>query len=110
MYSSDIVKVLCHNDYDTYTDLKSFLRECSKLSDGIYVLGLSNHVGFLSIEKGVPNFIHSDYSSEDGVRKENVANSFSLVNSENFWIGNFSNHFQTKTFYINKDEYLPLEK
>lgn len=109
MYSSDIVKVLCHDDYQTYYNFESFQNYCSKLEDGIYILGLSNHVGFLSIEQGTRYFIHSDYSSEEGVRKEVIKHSFALENASSFWVGNFSNHSNTQKWYRSKVEYLLLE-
>lgn len=109
MYSSNIIKVLCHSDSKTYYEFESFNNACTKLPDGIYILGLSNHVGFLSIEGGVAYFIHSDYSSEEGVRKEMIERSFALENSSSFWIGNFSNHEETMEWYKNQNEYLRID-
>ncbi len=109
MYSSDIIKVLCHDDSKTFYDFKSFQRYCDNMQDGIYILGLSNHVGFLSIENGKGYFLHSDYSSEDGVRKESIENSYALENSNSFWVGNFSNHPKTIKYYKTNQEYVKLE-
>jgi hypothetical protein len=106
MYSSGIVTVLCHSDYKTLDDFDAFQEYCITLPDGIYILGLSNHVGFLSIENGTSYFIHSDYSSEDGVRKELVKDSYALGNSSSFWVGNFSNHPETIEWYKKGTEYL----
>lgn len=50
----------------------SLLQYVSCLSDGLYFLGLSNHVGFLSIENGEHFFIHSNYINEVGVMKERL--------------------------------------
>jgi hypothetical protein len=109
MYSSDIVKVLCHDDYKILYDFESFRNYCNNLKDGIYILGLSNHVGILSVEKGRPYFIHSDYSSEDGVRKESIQTSFALEYSDSFWVGNFSNHSETINWYKENHEYSKIK-
>ena len=108
MYSSAIVKVLCHNDYEVKNSYKDFSSYCSQLNDGLYILGLSNHVGFLSIETGEAYFIHSDYSSEKGVRKEKIEDSFALKNSYSFWVGNFSNQTETYLSYFSHVEYLKI--
>ena len=109
MYSSAIVRVLCHNDYATMYNFDDFTLHCSQLPDGLYILGLSNHVGFLSIESGQSFFIHSDYSSEKGVRKELIHDSFALQNSTSFWVGNFSNHQDTARWYKKQSEYLRIK-
>lgn len=56
--------ILIHSD--------SLLTFVSCLSDGLYFLGLSNHVGFLSIEQGELFFIHSNYIGAVGVMKERL--------------------------------------
>jgi hypothetical protein len=49
-------------------------------------------------------FIHSDYSHEDGVRKEKIENSFALKNSTQFWLGNFSHQKNIEKIYNKKWE------
>lgn len=53
-------------------DSDSLMSYVSFLSDGLYFLGLSNHVGFLSIEQGELFFIHSNYIGAVGVMKERL--------------------------------------
>ncbi len=50
----------------------SLMHYVSCLADGLYFLGLSNHVGYLSIEGGDPYFIHSNYINAAGVIKERL--------------------------------------
>ena len=42
----------------TSNDISNYL---SKLKDGLYFVGLDNHVGYLLIRQGSPYFIHSNY-------------------------------------------------
>lgn len=60
---------------------------------GLYVLGLSNHVGYLSVEEGGDYFMHSNYfDPENGVIKEKVKQSTALDYNTDFVIGSISNN------------------
>ncbi|MDX2360232.1 MAG: hypothetical protein QNK23_05470 [Crocinitomicaceae bacterium] len=48
-------------------NLEKVLKE--RYKDGVYFVGLDNHVGFLYIKYGTPYFLHSNYI-EDGVMME----------------------------------------
>lgn len=61
----------------------------SKLDDGIYVVGLNCHVGFILIREGEARFIHSNYVDPDeGVTGEPVAESDAIANSQGtgYWV------------------------
>ncbi|MFT5602147.1 MAG: hypothetical protein ACI9N1_002399 [Flavobacteriales bacterium] len=105
MYSQQIAEVLCFNETQSFemsTELKTHV---AQLKDGIYILGLSNHVGFLEIKNKVPYFIHSDYTSDLGVRRELFYNSDAAMSSNVFWIGNLSNNPKVFDAYKNKKEF-----
>lgn len=91
MYSSDIVKILCFNDFWISNDWQTFLDKMKSEPDGIYIIGLSNHVGFIERSKGRTYFIHSNYLGNKGVEKELADQSKALSYSTIFWLGNFSN-------------------
>lgn len=58
------------------------------LADGIYIVGLDYHVGYLVQDKGHTFFIHSDPTK--GVIQEPVNSSYMFNNSTNFYIGAIS--------------------
>lgn len=102
MYSSDIVKILCVNDYWICNDLQTFLDKMKSEPDGIYIIGLSNHVGFIERTKGRTYFIHSNYLGSNGVEKELADQSIALSYSTIFWLGNFSNNPKIRDAYFQK--------
>jgi hypothetical protein len=67
----------------------TFARAVSRLGDGLYVVGLNCHVGFIHVEGGEASFIHSNYvDPEVGVTREPVATSAAIANSEavGYWV------------------------
>lgn len=60
--SEYIIKNMCdENDIARFSNasIKSFNNEVRNMGDGIYLVGLDSHVGFLSIRKGKYKFVHS---------------------------------------------------
>jgi hypothetical protein len=60
--SEYIIKNMCdENDIARFSNasIKSFNNEIQNMGDGIYLVGLDNHVGFLYIRKGNYKFVHS---------------------------------------------------
>lgn len=53
----------------------------SELKDGLYVLGLSYHVGYLYKDSNTCYFIHSNYINNQGVVCERIENSNAFKNS-----------------------------
>ncbi|MCP4680362.1 MAG: hypothetical protein GY854_33725 [Deltaproteobacteria bacterium] len=53
-----------------------------KLDNGLYVIGLNCHIGFLHITDGRVNFLHSSYTSPQQVVIEPLAKSEAIVLSE----------------------------
>lgn len=102
-YSSSIVKTLCLNEYETYNGYDKFLYEMYSKKKGMYIIGLSNHVGFIEItQNGEVYFIHSNYFYPGVVCREKCSESMALQASTVFWIGNFSNNPTVQEYYLKK--------
>lgn len=95
-YSLEIVKRLsCGDSVLSYRGINSqqFLQKTKgKLRDGLYVVGLDNHVGFLLYEKGEVYFIHSSYFDPVAVVKEKASESRALATSQVFVMCNISSN------------------
>ena len=73
-------------------EANAFLKDFSnKKADGIYIIGLDNHVGFLLKRMGEMFFVHSDYINGK-VNIEVASNSEALIYSESFYVGDLSNN------------------
>jgi hypothetical protein len=95
-YSLEIVKrISCGDSLWSYRGINSqqFLqRTKGKLKDGLYVVGLDNHVGFLLYEKGEVYFIHSSYFNPVAVVREKASESIALATSQVFVMCNISSN------------------
>lgn len=109
MYSSDIVKVLCFDDYWVESSFQNFLEKMNEMEDGLYIVGLSNHVGFIEQIDGRTYFIHSNYLGSNGVEKELANESEALKGSSTFWLGNFSNNIKVYDAFINNIEFMRID-
>jgi len=81
--------------YHYYTgDLGGFTNYVKEnLKDGLYILGLSNHVGYLQVKGGGLYFLHSNYYDPSfGVTKEISDESLALGGSYDFVVGAISNN------------------
>src|SRR5262249_24054080 len=58
------------------------------LGDGLYVMGLDIHVGFLVIREGRVSFVHSSYTPPGAVVDEPLASSLAIANSQRkgYWV------------------------
>jgi len=57
---------------------RSFVEQMQQLGDGLYVVGLDFHVGFLLVGNGQVRFIHSTYLGEATVVNEEALTSEAL--------------------------------
>jgi len=75
--------------------------------DGIFILGLDNHTGFV-VKKGTSlRFVHSNYTAGvDKVVSEDFDKSSVIQNNGYFVIGNFTGSDSTMEKWINKTPYL----
>lgn len=79
--------------YKTNTDVQSFLKYCeSSVPDGLYLIGLDNHVGYLLKKGGKIDFIHSSYLYPSQVVREPANQSTALAYSTCFYLGRISNN------------------
>jgi len=88
-YSHSIVKTLC-TDVSTFTDVEKLLSDISSKPNQLYVVGLDNHVGFISNQNGKITFVHSTFVGDVCVITENASESLVLKNSNVYVLGNLS--------------------
>lgn len=93
MYSSSIVKSLCATSV-TFDDIDNMFAHILENDDHLYVVGLSNHVGFIEKKNGAIYFIHSNYIGPIAVEKELAKNSDALNSSDVFVLGNISGNYE----------------
>ncbi|MBO9702435.1 MAG: hypothetical protein J7604_19650 [Sporocytophaga sp.] len=95
-YSLEIVKRISSGDSVlTYRGMNSqqFLQNTrGKIKDGLYVIGLDNHVGFLHYEGQEVYFIHSSYFDPGTVVREKASESKALATSRTFVMCNISSN------------------
>jgi hypothetical protein len=64
-------------------------RRLARLKDGLYLIGLNCHVGFVLIDNGRVRFIHSNYvDPREGVTDEKLSGSPAIANSQpvGYWV------------------------
>lgn len=87
-----IIKEICGHNYVTkYDDGDMLITSLSKKPDGLYVLGLDYHVGFVVVEKGKVFFVHSDYVNGKVIRQL-AEESEAYAGSTYFVLGQISNN------------------
>lgn len=86
--ASIIIKNLCHpNSIKTYKAIKDLKSYMDKQDDGLYLLGLDTHVGYLWKSKTELFFVHSSYSGNKQVSKEKWNESIVMSKSKIFMVG-----------------------
>lgn len=88
-YSHAIVKSIC-NDVKVYNDFESMIAYLNSRTDDVYVVGLDNHVGIISKDKGEIKFIHSSFVYPSHVVSEDASTSSVLGGSAVYVIGNMT--------------------
>jgi hypothetical protein len=88
-YSHSIVNTLC-SDVKKHTVLNAVLTYIESQPDNIYVVGLDNHVGFISKQNGSITFIHSSFVGTACVESEQANISAVLASSRLYVLGNLS--------------------
>lgn len=71
-------------------DSSMALEKIKQLKDGLYILGLSNHVGFIQVAKNEVRFIHSTYLEPTAAINEKAGNSDAFKYSNAYYIGEIS--------------------
>ena len=92
-YSSGIVKSLCDNiQYVRNNDTEKLFQYINAQPNQLYVVGLDNHVGFISKEDNGIYFIHSSYLDPVAVIKEKAETAEALIGSNLFVLGHFTDN------------------
>ncbi|WP_157446846.1 hypothetical protein [Cytophaga aurantiaca] len=86
-YSHSIVNTLC-SDVKKYTALNALLDYIASQPDNVYVVGLDNHVGFISKQNEAITFIHSSFVGPACVESEQAKESPVLASSRFYVLGN----------------------
>lgn len=90
-YSLGIVKSLCDNiQYVRNNEVEKLFRYINAQPNQLYVVGLDNHVGFISKEASGIYFIHSSYLDPVAVVKEKSETADALIGSNLFVLGHLS--------------------
>jgi hypothetical protein len=85
-YSTAIVEILC-NESKTFTDLEKMLNHVTNRPDDLYIVGLTNHVGFIHKSGEEVYFVHANYLPPVAVVKEKVQSSEALDYSNIYVLG-----------------------
>ena len=74
--------------YGNITPAELERRLVDKLGDGLYVVGLDIHVGFIDVRDGRATFVHSSYTPPGTVVDEPVITSEAIANSQRkgYWV------------------------
>lgn len=86
-YSHSIVNTLC-SDVKKYTALNTVLKYIESQPDNVYIVGLDNHVGFISKQGKSITFVHSSFVGPSCVESENADDSAVLASSGLYVLGN----------------------
>lgn len=107
-YSLSIVKSLSSGDsiwsYNGLSSTEFIAKSRQQLSDGLYVVGLESHVGFLLYEKDKVFFIHSNYREPVSVVKERAEESVALSDSRVFVLCSISRNERLLKSWVNGSE------
>lgn len=64
------------------TRVEKFLNEIQMMADGLYIVGLDFHTGFILVKKKAVSFIHASYFNPSHVINENASESSILKSSK----------------------------
>lgn len=104
-YSHSIVNTLCTDvkviGNNNTTKLFAYI---NSRPNQLYIVGLDNHVGFISKEKSGIYFIHSSYLDPVAVVKEKAPRAVALIGSNTFVLGAFTENDAIIKAWINNEE------
>ena len=109
-YSHKIVTVLsCGNGVKRFSNITSKVfaeKVKSEFKDGLYVIGLDHHVGFILKENSEVYFIHASYRDPVQVVKEKASESAALGDTDVFVIAGLTNNPLFLKQWIEWNEFL----
>ena len=104
-YSHSIVNTLCDNVQQVgNNDTIKLFNYINSKPNQLYIVGLDNHVGFISKEETGIYFIHSSYLEPVAVVKEKASDSDALLSSNLFVLGHFSNNSEIIKSWLTRKE------
>lgn len=104
--SEKIIRTLVSNDHIVRLNkltMEDFVNAMRKMGNGLYLVGLDTHIGFLLVNGSDLRFIHSSYSYWGGVKSEPVWQCKVLLKSRFRVVGKLLSDEQTiKQWLLNK--------
>ena len=91
-YATVIIKLLCPERPPKrigHNNVKGLVTYFEGQPNGLYIIGLDNHVGFIHKQGGAVDFVHSNYIEPAVVTREPVATSRAIKASQNYVVGYF---------------------
>ncbi len=108
--SSSMINTLCpHKDVKIISSnqVQKVKDHILSKADGIFILGLDSHTGFVVKNGTSLKFVHSNYTfGSDGVVSEDFDKASAIQNNGYFVIGNFTGSDRTIINWLNKDPYV----
>lgn len=99
--ASIIIRTLCpKKSIKTYNDLKELKAYLDTQPEGIYIVGLDTHVGYLWNTREELYFVHASYSGNRQVSKERWQESVVLGKSKLFVVGNLLDNLELMNHWI----------
>lgn len=101
-YSHSIVNTLCNQikKVQGYNKVKDYLTQCEP---GLYIVGLDNHVGYISVEQQGVYFVHSSYVDPGCVLREHIDESAVFQYSKQFVVGSFTGNNSVILKWLNNE-------
>ena len=107
-YSGDVAKTINLDDsiltFLEYSSSKLIDKVREKFKNGIYLVGLDNHVGFLLKRKGEVFFIHSNYIDPPEVVIEPAFDSEVLKYCSIYYFGEITNNEDLMRKWLSREE------
>ena len=98
--ASVIITEVCGSNVKRYTSKESLIEFYKKGTDGLFIVGLDFHVGFLVVKNHEVYFVHSDYF-KGKVVSEIALNSTGFSATKSYVIGEITNNSILMTSWIN---------
>lgn len=98
--ASTIISAVCGKNVKKYTSKEALINEYKIGQDGLFVVGLDYHVGFLVIQNHEVYFVHSDYFNNKVVR-EQALTSTGFGATKSYVIGEITNNTNLIKSWIN---------
>lgn len=105
--SENIIKSLVSRDSIkrfSNKPLKQFLSDVQKKGEGLYIVGLDYHVGFISVESSGIYFVHSSYQQPQAVIRE-IASESRILNDSKYRVIGKLNDKKFLTGWLSKENF-----